>query len=281
MNCPACGYFNPTGTKACFHCSLALPLSAGDATCPNHPDVKATGACSRCGTFGCGACLTQDGTDWLCAPCIERQGVLPWDERATLGTWRAWWRTSVMMISQPTKTCSRAKPDAALGDSLFFAALSTLVGTTPTILVYVLILIPIFIFSPEKDLPKFTAALVPVFALVYLVFLVVFQVAGVMVLSGIDHLALMLLGANPRSYSTTVRAHALSMGCYLVGLLPFCGLQVMVIWSLVLRIIANMHFHKTTGGKATLAVLGPVVLFCGGFFTLYAALIGLAASQVR
>lgn len=281
MNCPACGYYNPTGSKNCFHCSLALPLPAGDATCPNHPDVKASGACSRCGTFGCGQCLTQDGSDWLCAPCLARQAVLPWDERATLGTWRAWWRTSVMMVSQPTRTCQSANPDAPIGSSLFFASLSTLVGMGPTVAIYLLMLIPAFLFSPDKELPKFSAALVPVFAVLYLVVLAAFQVISVLVVSGIDHLALMLVGANPRSYSVTVRAYSLSMGCYLVGLVPVCGWYVMPIWSLVLRIIANMHFHKTSGGKATLAVLGPLLLLCGGFFVLYMALIGLAATVAR
>jgi hypothetical protein len=281
MNCPACGYYNPSGSQTCFHCSLALPLPAGDAICPVHPDVKATGACSRCGTFGCGACLAQEGGLWLCAACRDRETVLPWDERANLGVWRAWWQTSMLMIGQPVKATLKAKPDAPLGSSLFFAALASLVGIGPTVLLYGLAMVPVLAFSPNDDLPKFAPALVPVFVVLYLLLYVAFQMASVLVVSGIDHLALMVVGAEPRAYTVTVRAHALSMGCYLVGLVPLCGLYVFPLWSLVLRVITNMHFHKTSGGRAAAAIVGPMLLFCGGIITLYIALIGLAASQAR
>lgn len=282
MNCPACGYYNPAGSTSCFHCSLLLPLAAAvDALCARHPEVKATGACSRCGTFGCGQCLQQSGMDWLCETCLQRAGVLPWDERATIGTWRAWWRTATLMISQPTKTTSTANPDAPIGSSILFATLSTIAGMGPTILVYAVILVPTLLLAPGKDMPKFAPALIPVFVLFYVVFLLAMQVGSVFVISGFDHLGLMLVGANPRSYAVTVRAYALSMGCYVIGLVPICGLYVFPIWSIVLRIIGNMNLHKTTGGKAAAAVLLPLVVFCGGFITLYVALIALATSKVR
>jgi hypothetical protein len=79
----------------------------------------------------------------------------------------------------------------------------------------------------------------------------------------------------------TVRAHALSMGPYLLGLLPLCSLYVFPIWAIVLRIIANMHLHKTTAGKATAAVLLPMVLLCGGLLALYGALFALAMAGQR
>ena len=46
----------------------------------------------------------------------------------------------------------------------------------------------------------------------------------------------------------------------------------------MLRIIALMHLHKTTPGKASAAVLLPVLLLCGGFIGLYVAVIALAMS---
>jgi hypothetical protein len=61
------------------------------------------------------------------------------------------------------------------------------------------------------------------------------------------------------------------MGPYLLGLLPVCGFYIFPIWSIVLRIFALMHFHRVSGGKATAAVLAPLVLFCGACGLLYAA----------
>jgi len=282
VNCPACGYYNPEGSRHCSQCGLVLPMAATDAFCAAHPDVKASGACSRCGTFGCGACLTQRGVDWLCAACLARRVMLPWDERATLGLWPAWWKTSVQLISNPSQALANAEPDAPLGSSLLFATLSTIVGFAPTLLLYAVIIVPAMLLGlrDTANLP-FSAGLVPVLLVAYVAVLLVMNVASVLMLSGFDHLGLLLFGAQPKSYTVTVRAHALSMGPYLLGLLPLCSLYVFPIWAIVLRIIANMHLHKTTAGKATAAVLLPMVLLCGGVLALYGALIALAMAGQR
>jgi DNA-directed RNA polymerase subunit RPC12/RpoP len=256
----------------------------GDAFCAAHPGVRATGACSRCGTFGCGACLTQRGADWLCPACSSRVAVLPWDERETLGLWRAWWRTSVQLISSPGQTLSTANPEGTVGSSLLFAVLSLVVGYTPTFGLYALAMIPMALLGKGelgKDLDGLSPLIIPLVMVVYGGLLVVFQLAGVLIWAGIDHLGLMLLGAKPKSYTVTVRANALSMGPYLVGLVPFCGFYVFFIWALVLRVLALMHLHKTTGGKATAAVLVPVVLLCGGLMLFYAAVFALATGFAR
>ena len=285
MNCPACGYYNPQGQQACIHCALPLPLAAGDAVCAVHPEVKASGACSRCGTFGCGSCLTARGTDWLCANCLNRVGVLPWEERDTLGMWRAWWRTSVLMISSPGQALSSAQSDAPLGSSMLFALLSTIAGYLPTLASAALVFVPAALLGrsstsavPNAALMGLTGAAVLLF---YAVMIFVMQLGSVMFVAALDHLGLMALGAQPKSYTVTVRAHALSMGPYLVGLLPFCSLYVFPLWSVVLRVIANMHLHKTTAGKATAAVLLPMVLLCGGVFALYVAVLALAVGFSR
>lgn len=64
-------------------------------------------------------------------------------------------------------------------------------------------------------------------------------------------------------------------------MLPFCSFYVFPIWSLVLRIIANVYLHKTTAGKATAAVLLPLIVFCGLLFTFYMAVFALAMNLGR
>lgn len=282
MNCPACGYYNPPSQLTCSHCSLPLPIPAGDAICAVHPGVKATGACSRCGTFGCGTCLTQRGTDWLCEKCLNLASKIPWDERESLGMWRAWWRTSVLMISSPGQTLATAEPDAPLGSSMLFALVSTMVGWLPTILMTIPGVLLARLTAPDEKGGLFFAFGIAVGSvLIYGFMILVWQLGALLFLSALDHLGLMLLGSNPKSLTVTVRAHALSTGTYLVGLLPVCSVYVFPLWSLVLRIIGLMSFHKTTAGKATAAVLIPVALFCGLIFAFYAAVIGLAMNSGR
>lgn len=261
--------------------------ATADAFCATHPEVRATGACSRCGTFGCGSCLSQRGAAWVCAACAARLAVLPWDERATIGLWRAWWRTSVQLISNPGQTLSSAQAEAPLGSSMLFAMLSLVVGFGPTFLISALTTVPMALLGASRDSPMSRdlggagMLVMPLVFVIYGVVLVAFQAAGVLIGAGFDHLGLMVVGAKPKSYQVSVRAYALSMGPYLIGLVPVCGFYVFLIWSLVLRIIAQMHLHQTTAGKATAAVLLPVVVLCGGLLTFYVAVIGLAAGLAR
>jgi hypothetical protein len=44
------------------------------ATCAAHPDREAAGACERCGTFACSACLSLVGLERLCPACRARLG---------------------------------------------------------------------------------------------------------------------------------------------------------------------------------------------------------------
>ncbi len=256
-------------------------MPAGDAFCAAHPEVRATGSCSRCGTFGCGACLEQRGADWLCPRCRARVSVLPWDERESLGLWRAWWRTSVQLLSSPTQTLGGAAPDAPLGSSMLYAALSTAAGFGPTLLMYAVIYIPLAQLGSKGAGFGVASAVVPVVMVAYLLFLMAMQLAGVLVLSGLDHLGLMLAGAQPKAYTVTVRAHALSMAPYLVGLVPVCGFYVFPVWSLVVRVMANLHFHRTTAGKAAGAVLLPLLLLCGGVLGISAVVLSLTLGAAR
>lgn len=283
MNCQACGAYNPEGSSACLNCGVLLmgAVDPGGARCRKHPETPAAGTCSRCGSFGCGVCLTQQGSVWLCDDCASRVGTLPWDERETLGLWRAWWRTSVQMISSPGQTLQSATPEGSLGSSLLFALLSTLAGYLPTfILIFGAGALGATAAFMERAKPAGAESFIVMGVLaVELVLVFAFQIVFVLVYALLDHVMLMILGAQPRRFEVTVRANALSLGPMLVGLVPLCGFYVFPLWSLVLRIIALMHLHKTTAGKAVLAVLLPIVVCCGLFGVLYLSVFALGMSQ--
>ena len=278
MNCPSCGYYNPSGAQTCFHCGLLLPLASGsDARCARHPDLVAAGACSRCGTFGCGQCLTPQGTQWLCPPCSERHALLPWDEREALGLWRAWWQTSIRIISAPSQTLQGARPDAPMGSSALYAAMCVLVGVVPFFLVmagFAALGALVGKRSGEGAEPLTLLGIV----VGELFCGTVMQFAFVFLFAAFEHLALLLVGAQPKSFDVTLRATALSHGVYLVGLVPVCGLYVAPVWALVIRIIAYMHLHRTTAGKAAAGALLPMVLFCGLGLAAWAVFFGVVSS---
>lgn len=286
MNCPTCGYFNAAGSTQCFQCNLVLPTPvATEARCAAHPEALAVGACSRCGTFGCAACLTQRGDEWFCPACFARAGSLAWDERASLGTWRAWWRTSLATMGSPTETFSRASPEGSYGSSVKFALLSSFVGLTPTMLVYLLAIGVMLALSLTQkaggSMGVGEALVVLLMFPVALAMMLGAQVAGLFFSAALDHLGLTLVGARPKSYQVTVRANALAMGPYVVGLVPMCSLYVFPLWSLGLRVVANAHLHRVTMWRAAAGVLLPTVVFCGVGMVAYVLIIVLAGSVGR
>ncbi len=75
------------------------------ATCPAH-DAGATFTCTRCGTFGCPECVfSAIVKKEVCRVCAE-QGLgepIPWERRREVGTWKAFWSTTRLVLTQPTR----------------------------------------------------------------------------------------------------------------------------------------------------------------------------------
>jgi hypothetical protein len=205
---------------------------------------------------------------------VQKASTLAWDERESVGMWRSFWRTSVAMMSHPIQTLTTARADAPLGSSILFSVLALVAGMGPTLAIYAGIFGVVGLTMPTSDLKLGSSAVfIPLAIIFYVILLFMLQVAGLLFTAGLDHVALMMLGERPRAYAVSVRAGALAMGPYLIGLVPVCGIYVFPIWSIVLRIFAVMHLHNVSAGKATAAVLLPLVLLCGFCGATYAALI--------
>lgn len=277
MPCPVCGYANPAGTAKCAACGTQLieepkpQARLGDARCATHPDQAALSPCARCGTFYCGACLERsaDG-QFYCVQCRTRS-ALPWDQRDELGLLRAWFLTSKQLMLDPTTTLKSTPRDASVGSSLLYALVSTLCGFVPTLALYLVGFGGMLLFAANESSSKLGGAEFGVGAvgaiaifIFYLLFLVGIQIVSMFVLSGIEHLVLQLAGERDLgAYTVTLRAHALGMAPFALGLIPVCGFMVMGLWSLVLRCITLMHLQKVTAGKAVAAVLAPMLVICG------------------
>jgi hypothetical protein len=283
MSCPVCGFVNVAGAQVCAACGTQLvaepkPLARpGDAVCARHKDTPALMPCARCGTFYCGACLER-GSDgqMYCIDCRSRATLLPWDRRNELGTLRAWFQTCTKLLLEPQVTLANAPRDGTLSSSILFTLLSSVAGFITTLGLYAVAFGGVMIagLAESKKLGGAEAG-IGVGAMIgilifYIGFIIGMQLVTLFVLAAIEHLVLHLLGEkNLAGYTTTVRAHALGLAPYMLGLVPVCGPFVMGLWSLVLRIFTLMHLQKVTAGKAVAAVLAPVVVLCGCFFLVY------------
>ena len=86
------------------------------------------------------------------------------------------------------------------------------------------------------------------------------------------------MGGVTRGYQVTLRAHAFSQAPWILGVVPFIGMQVGPIWALVARVFAYRGLHRTTWGVAIAGALVAPALTCllcgGGYFALLAATLG-------
>lgn len=101
----------------------------------------------------------------------------------------------------------------------------------------------------------------------------VFMIIATFINAGITHLMLILLKGNHFPFETTFRVVAYSIGLSsLLLLIPMCGQYISGIVQIVLIILGLISAQEISGGKATAAVLLPIVVMVG----LVVAVVGFA-----
>ncbi len=85
---------------------------------------------------------------------------------------------------------------------------------------------------------------------------------GLFVGAAIVHVFLLLVGGANSGFDGTVRVMCYASTVQVLQVVPLCGGVAAGIWALVLEVVGLAVAHRTTQGKAALAVLLPVVLCC-------------------
>jgi hypothetical protein len=92
----------------------------------------------------------------------------------------------------------------------------------------------------------------------------------------VSHVCLLIVGSGKSGLAATFRVVCYSQTAMIVMLVPLCGSTVVWIWSLVLEIVGFSVAHKTSYGRAAIAVFIPLLLCCaciGISFSLFGAAI--------
>jgi hypothetical protein len=85
---------------------------------------------------------------------------------------------------------------------------------------------------------------------------------GLFVSAAIVHFFLLIVGGANSGFDATVRVMCYASTVQVLQVVPMCGGVAAGIWALVLEVIGLAIAHRTTQGKAVMAVLLPVVLCC-------------------
>jgi hypothetical protein len=215
---------------------------------------------------------------------FDGPSVLPWEDRS-LGAFDALLQTLKLLALSPGEAFARMPTAGGMGRPLLYAIVIGWVSIGAAVFWNVLLQgmwLP-FMQSAE-DLAGMGAAygLTVGWGVIMVVLAPLFVIIGVFIAAAVLHLMLVILGVADGGFEATVRVVCYTQTAQLAGVIPLCGGVITLVWTVVLYVIGFATAHRTTQGKALVAVLLPVVLCCaiGIFFALViGGLAGIAASQ--
>jgi hypothetical protein len=247
------------------------------------PDERAR-FCPFCGVALPGGSVTSAGGDpaWaLPTGALEARSApaevpaeawpVPWEQRATLGFIQGYWQTTKAVMSTPTQAFERMAPiTGRWWDPLSYSMVSSFLGVSGILVIYLaafgVVGVVGFVQEKTKIAPSEGLMVAAIIGLIVVMFLILIPLSAIMsafVMGGLEHLMLKLVGVKTRGFEATLRGTCYSTAPMILGAIPLCGAYVYPVWQLVCRIFAYRGLPKTTGGRATAAVLLPLVLCCG------------------
>lgn len=191
---------------------------------------------------------------------------IPWEDRKRFGALNAFFETVKLFVGSPQRAFDQTP---RLGDyisPLLFAVVMGCLGTIASQLwslatgPALLRLLPV---PAERFSHLFATSAVG--AIIAVVLAPILVPIGLFILAAILHLCLMLVGGLKESqagFEGTFRAVSYASVAQLANVVPLVGGLIVLVWAIILDVIGLTTLHRTSRGKATLAVLLPVAVCC-------------------
>lgn len=191
---------------------------------------------------------------------------IPWEDRARLGFFPALIETIKLFVTAPQDGFARMKEK---GDYLSPILFAVIVGVAGVLMaqVWSLLFGSSMLFVPGAMKQQMAPAMAGQGMVWFGILLVspILVVVGLLIASGLFHLALLLLKGTDSStagFEGTLRVVAYSQVVQLTAVVPFVGGLLGLVWAIILYTLGLSAVHRTTQGKALAAVLLPLVLCC-------------------
>ncbi len=201
------------------------------------------------------------------------EAAIPWEDRQRLGFVPALVNNVKLFIMSPTEGFRRMKEQGDFVSPIFFAVLVMWVGTFMG-QIWGLLFGSVTTLLPGMN-EGAAAALAGrgVITIGFLVLVPFLAVIGLFLGAGLFHLCLMMVGGTERSgagFEGTLRVLAYASVAHLAQVIPLVGMLIAPVWAMVLFVLGFMAVHKTSQGKAIVAVLIPLALCCACLAVVFA-----------
>lgn len=263
--CPVCG---SEAVKKEPYSESTTSRPGDTARCRLHPESPATGVCAQCENFVCPEC-SQAGPNGepICLDCSTRAQMVgdfpptPWEQRATLGFFPAFFKTLRLSLFRPSDFFGKMRVDNTKGAlsfywinfaALFFPGIIWNILFTPLTLKN---LSPIQISSAGIRVMVTIAGILITWAIM--------APAVLYIHAAIVHLGTLLFNCSKNGFNATLRSVAYASSTNWFSMIPICGFFIAYIWNLVLIIIGICKTQRTSVGRAVGAVVVPIfILAC-------------------
>jgi len=268
--CPACSAITRIpGAKVAAAAAVPVAQLARPAKKKKVAPVAKTESLFDDNTFDDNPFAAPATADFSGAPAARdqrsRKGLPSWDAGPSIGSF---FKTSIEVLTKPTDTFRNMIPEGGLGRPMAYASIiGALMGIGIGLLaVAFLALAPTMGGAGGEEVAMLMG--VGIGALVVLpVMYAMFMPVGCLMLAGMMHVMLMIVGAKKYGYSATARcftyAYLAGWPVMLLSGIPFLGVIIAIpwaIWLMVIYVIGFSEVHETTKGKVVLALLVPFVL---------------------
>ena len=197
---------------------------------------------------------------------VEARTGLPWEHRQERGFFNAFIETLSMVLTKPDLAFRTMKTEGGFGEPLLYAIIGGGIGVLVWF-VFSLILNSVGLFNPRES--GFGPLVGMSVSFAVLVWRLIAVAVAPFIFGGLVHLSLMVVGGANKTFETTFRVISFSQGSTApLQLVPCCGGLIALVWCLVANCIGVARAHAIDTGRATLAVLLPVIVCCGGGFLL-------------
>jgi hypothetical protein len=274
--CPQCGVAQEA-TDECIKCGVIISkfLKYQTEVKPAEAEGFAPGAA---GTPTAG----PQPSKIIGTPIEEPTGSTPWEDMAILGFFRAFFRTMKEVLFSPTVFFRRMAVDKGISNPLFYGVITSFLATIIALLGQYAVAGFIGSFIGGEDMKGMEGVNLfqVTFILIYAFFFPILAAIVLFIGSGILHLCLLIVGAGKRGFETTFRVVAYTCSTQVFSLVPFIGPFIYFFYTLVVYVIGLRESHRTTTGRALIAVLLPmvIVLFFIGLIV-FAVILPLIFSQ--
>ncbi len=205
-------------------------------------------------------------------PMEAPTGSTPWEDMASLGFFTAFFRTMKQVLFSPTAFFKNMPVSKGMGSPLLYGVIISFFGTTIGLLGQYAFSGFMGSFSQIEEVQGvnfFQTA----FLLIYAFFLPIMIAVGLFIWSAIFHICLLIVGAGKRGFETTFRVVAYTCSTQVFSLVPVIGPLIWFFYTLVVYVIGFRETHRTTTGRAFIAVLLPIIIALFLFGLLVVAII--------